>query len=294
MELVVILLSCAATACGSWYLSKIHSKVSPTELERQVEKLANDLIVTKSDLNFSDALLQTANKTLAEVKSQRDDYARLASSHNVIYPKIKVKEDVFNREFIYFANIETNLQNIRKDLEYYGPNAMFHVNAVMYVIGEFKDFLVNKKSWSWGNDPKKPNEEANKVYVEARWRWNYNFSGNADKVTNEIELALKDPTWHLFSDGKCQFPNAPIKLLLTTQIRKVVNQEQPEIQIVEVLKVQKEVQIVEVEKPVYIYENKKDGAELPHNIEDIIAAKIEVELAMREKTKLVLKRAQAE
>lgn len=281
--LIVSSMLCAGISIAG---TSFYMKAFPTELERQITELNKEDLKSKEKIKYYEHTIDVLERNQNSLKLQRDDYAKIASTHNPPKSK-KRREESENINLIYFSDAQSNIENFKKDLEVYGNGATFSISSQILVSGEIKKELL-KKGWNWNsNDLNKFNVESSHTSAHLK------LSGSAEKICKELESVLKDPAWDLATkDGKWMFPTYPIKLAFAVHatFSKEEEKEIP-IQIVEVLKIQKEIQIVEIEKPVYLEsapptEFKKADS---RDLDELIAAKIEVELELRDKGRTMKK-----
>lgn len=251
---------------------------------RDLKKIRTELNVAQSAVNWQKEKFQLIVKELAEAKKQRDDYAKIASSHEVKWtgwPTGKYKDET--RKYTLNSDIQSNLDSIKKILKETGVENL-QVDLELDIWGAWKQLFVEQYGWRWGG--KEKNDEINRYYVECSLtnRVRNHFQGDPITVANEIEKAIKDPTMGFFvkNNWAISDPNATIKLIMNVSYKKQVEEPvKPEIHKIEVLRIQKETEIVEVEKPILVETDTQDLA-LPKDLDELIAAKIEVELAERE------------
>jgi hypothetical protein len=270
------LLGCGAACVGgvAGYLIR-HLKPSKKEIEvAELKRSLKIALINQKNLEQNNEHSLRANK---ELKRQRDDYKKIASSHEITirHPKEKFGKDPIKRR--YDSTIDKNLERFLQDLEEMSDGKLVVAEVEVYVVGTWKQHL-RRNTWSWNST------ELNKFNIPAKHMRTFTLKGRAEEIADELKTILRDPAWNLSTlAGKWEFPSAPISI--QTKIWVATSVAEPKVKTVEVLRVEKEFEVVEIVKEVPILVD-EPREKTPADIRDIIASQVEVELALREAKKV--------
>lgn len=221
-----------------------------------------------------DRRLALRDRQLALASSQRDDYAKIASTHEVEAPRWGAGEWARKvwKERRYSGHPSTNLDDLRRD---FTPFAEEHVllSLDLQLFGGWKALVMGDDSHSAITTPLSAGETLL-------------FEGPGERVLEQIATFLHDDDTGFFepgdgdADGRWRDENSPMVWLITLD---VLHPESPShLQFVEVLRVEKELQEVIVERPVVRAVPDDVASSLSHHTKEEIVALIEAVLEVRE------------
>lgn len=263
--------------CRSYFTSD-HEKES-NELRNKM-KQQDKLLLEQSITTFNQAENVKALWTQCDIlQAQRDDYKKIAATHTVTYPSIEpVKVETTHRT--YQSTIDKNLKNLKKDLDRLvnpagNGGGRFNIEITISIEGKWKEWLVSQ-GWTWHST------EKNQTGIKTAIRSGLKFGGEVDEVLDEITTYLKDPYYKLWSSTSevWYYPDSPFEIACDITYAVAKDERPAEVKIVEVLRVEKEIQIVEIEKKVLV-ESSIIEDKAPVDIKELIASQVEVELDLR-------------
>ena len=270
MALALVLLGVAlgagATVTFFRTLEKRHAKAL-TEQQRILDAARGEQRAVERRLALRD-------RQLALTSSQRDDYAKIASTHEVETPRWGAGEWARKvwKERRYSGHPSTNLDDLRRD---FGPFAEEHVllSLDLQLLGGWKALVMGDDSHSAITTPLSAGETLM-------------FEGPGERVLEQISTFLHDDDTGFFepgedgADGRWRDDNSPMVWLITLD---VLHPESPShLQFVEVLRVQKEIEEVILERPVVRAVPDDVASSLSHHTKEEIVALIEAVLEVRE------------
>lgn len=244
------------------------------EHAKQLEQQRRALDETRGEQRALDRRLALRDRQLALASSQRDDYAKIASTHEVEAPRWGAGEWARKvwKERRYSGHPSTNLDDLRRD---FTPFAEEHVllSLDLQLLGGWKALVMGDDSHSAITTPLSAGETLL-------------FEGPGERVLEQISTFLHDDDTGFFepgaddADGRWRDENSPMVWLITLD---VLHPESPShLQFVEVLRVEKELEEVIIERPVVRAVPDDVASSLSHHTKEEIVALIEAVLEVRE------------
>lgn len=229
---------------------------------------------SRSEQRALDRRLSLRDRQLALASSQRDDYAKIASTHEIEAPRWGAGEWARKvwKERRYSGHPSTNLDDLRRD---FTPFAEEHVllSLDLQLLGGWKTLVMGEDSQSAITTPLSAGETLM-------------FEGPGARVLDQLSTFLHDDDTGFFepgedgADGRWRDDNSPVVWLITLD---VLHPESPShLQFVEVLRVQKELKEVIIERPVVRAVPDDVASSLSHHTKEEIVALIEAVLEVRE------------
>ncbi len=246
----------------------------PKDMRDENTKLKADLKRESSNgVDLSNRLHLRARE-VALLKTQRDNYAEIAKTHDVVFPKFNrtstKMEKVWDKR-LYRGHPDDNLTALSDDLQPFQGREV-HLSIEFQGRGGWRGII--KKTWT----------KTEQVYSHAYARYRdekvpsqnmgpITFQGPPDRILEEVRTFLLDDDtglvrWQtakrnvldseLIQDGGSQRkawrdPDSPLRFLVTAEVSEPIEMPvMPEIQYVEVLKIQTEIEQVIIEKPIVL------------------------------------------
>ena len=270
----------------------IGKKVSPddaVELIKENKRLASDLAyqedLARRNCDYAGRLEQQIVKKDKQFRKLK----AAAETHEVHYVEPDLSRHTFGKKktYVYFeSTVNKNFARMLEEFQKMAGDGHIAVKFTMKVIGSWKKHLREQK-WTWHDDDK------NKNNVMTQHGKSLEFVGSPEKVVDEIKAMVMDPYWSMYtSNGKLIMPDAPITFECEVRLSSA-SKRKPEVTVVNVAVVEQKTEIVE--KPVYIERTvyHEEGEKAPADLQEMIRAQLEVELAMRERDSLARVRERA-
>lgn len=266
LVLVGIALGAGATA--------IHFRNQKKEHARALEQQRRLLDDARGEQRALDRRLALRDRQLALASSQRDDYAKIASTHEVEAPRWGAGEWARKvwKDRRYSGHPSSNLDDLRCD---FSPFAEEHVllSLDLQLLGGWKALVMGDDSQSAITTPLSAGETLL-------------FEGPGERVLEQLSTFLHDDNTGFFepgddgADGRWLDENSPMVWLITLD---VLHPESPShLQFVEVLRVEKELEEVIIERPVIHAVPDDVASSLTKHTKEEIVALIEAVLEVRE------------
>jgi hypothetical protein len=267
---VTVLLFGAALGAGAMWL---HFRGQAKRHEAEVREVYKALNEADASKRTADRRLALRARQLELAAAQRDDYAKIASSHEVDTARWAAGEWARKvwKERRYSGHPRENLADLRRDFE---PFAEEHVllSIDLELLGGWKTLLEGESSGASITTPLSAGETLL-------------FEGPGERVIEQFSTFLHDDDTGFFvasdeGDGRWHDEDSPMVWRLTLD---VLHPESPShVQFVEVLKVQKELEEVIVERPVIRSVPPDVAASLSQHTKEEIVALVEAVLEVRE------------
>jgi uncharacterized membrane protein len=252
----------------------VHFRNQEKEHAKALDTQRRALDEVKGEQRTLDRRLALRDRQLAMASSQRDDYAKIAASHEVEAPRWGAGEWARKvwKERRYSGHPSTNLEDLRRD---FAPFSEEHVllSLDLQLLGGWKALVMGDDSHSAITTPLSAGETLL-------------FEGPGDRVLEQLSTFLHDDDTGFFDegeegeDGRWRDENSPMVWLITLD---VLHPESPShLQFVEVLRVEKELEEVIIERPVVRAVPDDVASSLSHHTKEEIVALIEAVLEVRE------------
>lgn len=270
VSLALVLLGAALGAGATWFHFREQGKVHAGELEKQKKALRE----AELDHKAAERRLSLRDRQLALASAQRDDYAKIASTHDIEAPRWGAGEWARKvwKDRRYTGHPSKNLDDLRGDFE---PFLEEHVllSIDLELLGGWKSLVLGEGSQSSITTPL----SAGETLI---------FEGPGARVLEQLSTFLFDDDTGFYTPGEADEEgrwldeNSPMVWVLTLD---VLHAESPtHVQVVEVLRVQEELQEVIVERPVLRALPKDVATSLERHTKEEIVALIEAVLEVRE------------
>ena len=270
MSAALVLLGVAVGAVAAWG----HFRGREIALRDTLDEQRKALDVAVAEQRTADRRLSLRDRQLALASAQRDDYAKVAASHEVDAPRWGAGEWARKvwKERRYSGHPAKNLEDLRRDFE---PFLAEHVllSVDLELLGGWKTMLDDGNASSAITTPLSAGETLL-------------FEGPGERVLGQLSTFLHDDDTGFFlpgeegEGGRWRDANSPMIWRLTLD---VLHPESPShVQFVEVLRVEKELQEVIIERPVVRAVPDDVATTLSHHTKEEIVALIEAVLEVRE------------
>lgn len=269
VSLALVLLGMALGGSFTWMYFREQKEALVGELGESQKQLAS----VDADRTTADRKLALRERQLALASSQRDDYAKIAATHEIEAPRWGAGEWARKvwKDRRYGGHPSKNLEDLRRD---FAPFADEHVLLAvdLELLGGWKSLLGEESTASITT----PLSAGDTLL----------FEGPGARVLEQLSTFLLDDDTGFFEpsevDGKGRWrdENSPMVWRLTLD---VLHPESPShLQFVEVLRVQKEIEEVVIERPVVRTVPDDVATSLEQHTKEEIVALIEAVLEVRE------------
>ena len=264
-ELLLVVIGAAIGGAGVWWSQR-------SKHEQQLEDKRMQLTAAQSRRSSLERRLALRDEQLDEVEKQRDDYAQIASSHELVRHKWTPGQWVRKvwKDRRYAGHPSDNLESLVKDFEDFGDE---HVLTTLDIelFGGWKDLLGGKHEATAGA-----------VTMPMSAGQSMLFEGPADRVIKQIVTFLRDDDTGFVAVGDegekhWRDTDSPMTWKLTVDVLEGYASP-PEAKFVEVLRVQKEI----VERPVVQSVPDEVASSLCNHTREEIVTLIEAVLEVRE------------
>jgi len=212
------------------------------------------------------------------VKAQRDDYAKIAASHEVKLPElVRLPQTIVGlwKDRRYANHPEANLRDLRLDLAALGEQAIT-LKLGMEYFGGWKQLMAGAEGEA-RTDPTEPLRAGRQLF----------FEGPVPRVCQQLEAFFRDDD-HRFvvvgEDGEKRWADAdsPMAWLVAVDVVRGGELKIPEVHEVEVLRIQKEIEERVIEVPAVSARSPEDSRSLDSQTERQIIDLIDAVLEIRE------------
>ena len=250
-------------------------KHKPGELEAEVQDLQTEKAQLEYDLRWAREGRDRSQSDAERMRKQRDDYAKIASSHEVTYPEKGKPVEVWgNRR--YSDHPEKNLVDLQEDLaEFKGKDLKVAIELVG--VGGWDAIL--KEAWKQKGHRGLPTVPKSTL----------KFEGSPDRVIRQIGTFLLDDDSGFARKGKRtggeeqpkKWKDEDSPTLWSVDL-EITDMELPSVHKVEVLRIQEEVRDRIVEKPVAVQVPEEVSTALCGHTDESLTSLINAVLEIRD------------
>lgn len=256
-----------AIGCAATHLATRKNTVSLTKENR---RLKWDASGAEAQVEFLTSQNQLRDEKVALLREQRDDYARIAETHEIKLPPFQ-KGRTINRvwkERHYADHPEKNLKDLKEDLSPFDDKQLLLVLNLEF-LGGWKRIIRRRHAQEIEAESEGPVD----IEEPVRLRRGFLFEGPPSRVLSQIEAFFLDDDhgFVVVEDDEKTWADKDSPMRWQIALSVIEDEaQQPDIEFVEVLRIQKEIQERIVERSVI--------CDVPSEVTDLLSGYTEGEV----------------
>lgn len=279
LDLVYVLLAAFCTGLSGFFIGRI-SAGAPGEVRTENRQLRQGL--QKAEMQVAE--VRNSHKVIQEdlekTQAQRDQYRKMAESHEVKYPE--PKEKIYRKVWegrSYQGLPDDNFEALTADLKKFEGHEVF-LDITIQGLGDWREIISSR----WHNT-KRVWRELLQRYEEVKEYVNSvgpnSYQGPVDRVMKEIKTFMHADRNGFRQGKKWASTDSPLKFVVSLTLEEAPVSALPEIHTVEIAVVEERIVERVIEKPVLVEGSSALHGQTKEDLVDLIEAVLDVRESTR-------------